>query len=128
MSSYPKAAHHMRFNEVLAALSAFPPNLPLLYRYNENPAGLHNYRGYTEDLEISLSEHPVTVGEFLEVLEVHDGIDMPGYKGGSYPVKDNFMWIGRHSRTDEVAVTGFTLNDEGTAVQVEVRELEDIDF
>lgn len=113
LKSAPKFHAHVSFGDLVSILKKLPKDA-LLHAESKNyypELSLHSYRAHYEDFEFDITEVPVTVGEFLEMLIDCKGKMLPSYRGGNYEVTDEtYLWMGKAGAVFNCALHGVFVN------------------
>lgn len=98
------SANNITISDLLDKLSVFTPSLPVQYDFRLffvgdddmtvastplSPGEPHTYRGYYEDITFVPSTTPITIAEFIAVLDGVIGQEFVGWKGGDYRMDEN---------------------------------------
>lgn len=106
-----KTCNQITIGEFIKKLKSVNPSFKIQFAPNIYPREISSYRGFYEDVAISMSCYPVTVEEFLKKLKNSIGETQYGYKGGEYETtKDTAIWVANYSETG-AAITGIEVTD-----------------
>lgn len=137
----------MTLGELRAALKMLPSETPVVMAGGVAPSALSSYRGYYERLSIETKRHrddyateirrcaahpvydpdpavaevtiaePVTAAEMVKALDLADGEEFEGYKGGHFAMDGGtWMHVAEYGDTGQ-AVYGVTLRDGKAIIQ-----------
>ena len=105
-----RAIGAITLGDLIDALARLPDAAEIEFDYwRLRPGTLHSYRGYYEDLTISVRQdgNPCRVIELLKRCREVLHTEIKGYKGGSYFVdRDTGVWASNYSEDSGVIVTG----------------------
>lgn len=133
--------------DLRSALQKLPPGTPVIVDTGAAPSNLHSYRGYYERLSIGTERHrddyetrgnrfgahpdydpspaladvtiaePVTAAEMVKALDLADGADFGGYKGGTYWMDaGTWMHVAEYGECGR-AVYGLRITDTGAVIE-----------
>lgn len=140
----------MTLGELRAALKVLPAETPVVMDSGESPASLSSYRGYYERLGIGTQRHrddhatelhryhatdwytpgasdvtiaePVTAAEMVKALDLADGEDFEGYKGGQFEMHGG-TWIHAAEHGDcGNAVVGIRIDGDRAVIETAEEE------
>lgn len=88
------SAENMRLGAFIEALEKCDVTLPVVLDRGGSLGNFRSYRGYYEDLSITPSPDPISVGELLIRARAAVGEMFEGYKGGEYwMTKNTILWV-----------------------------------
>ena len=82
--------------------------LPVYYDTGQHPTDIDSWRGIYAELAISheVDGEPMTCGEFIEMLEVVDGKEFTGYKGGEFTMRLRTpVWMDNYGQYSNMMIT-----------------------
>lgn len=97
----------MKLNDLIAALSALPPDAMV-----KNGFGLpDSYRGYYQDIAFEPVEE-ARIGDMLKYAEKAMGETFTGYKGGEYTMNGyTECWIAEYGQTVDYPIHPLAVRD-----------------
>jgi len=112
MGKSTRSGYHLTLGRLIAALKNADPALLVEADCGGTVDRFTSYRGYYEDLAITPSDAPITVGELLKKANEANGREFNGYKGGDF-LMDNAtpLWIAPYGSSGNSAIIDAKVED-----------------
>jgi len=112
MGQSTRSSYHLTLGRLITALKEASPELLVEADCGGTVDSFTSYRGYYEDLAITPSDAPITVGELLTKATEAHGKEFTGYKGGDFLMGDSTpLWIAPYGAPGNTAIVDAKVSD-----------------